>query len=88
MKAIYKFPLVVQDNNAVEMPEEAMILCVQMQHGNPCIWAEVDTEKPKVTRNFQIYGTGHAMSDAYLDYIGTFQMHGGNLVFHLFEKLT
>jgi hypothetical protein len=32
-----------------------------------------------------MYGTGHDMPDDPGQYVGTFQMHGGALVFHLFE---
>lgn len=37
-------------------------------------------------RHFRIKGTGHAADDIG-DYIGTFQLNGGSLVFHLFEAL-
>jgi len=87
MKTIHKYPLVVQDNNPVLMPDEAQVLCVQMQNGGPCLWALVETDLPKVVRNFLIYGTGHPVSKAQQSYVGTFQMHDGNLVFHVFEKL-
>ncbi|GAJ02446.1 unnamed protein product, partial [marine sediment metagenome] len=42
----------------------------------------------KETRYFRLSGTGHPLGEDYLriiDYIGTFQMENGALMFHLFE---
>ena len=39
-------------------------------------------------RHFRLSGTGHPLGEDYLriiNYIGTFQMENGALVFHLFE---
>jgi len=86
MKTIWKFPFKVQDRFELEMPGGAQILDVQVQHGQPCIWAVVDTEVPSVKRRFVIVGTGHSMSH-YLTgwpHVGTFQEAGGALVWHLF----
>lgn len=88
MKTIWKFELTL--HGAIEMPDGANILTVQEQRGVPCIWAEVDTNAPMVKRHFDIYGTGHEMKvDMGVErkYIGTFQIQGGALVFHVFERL-
>ncbi|GAI73877.1 unnamed protein product [marine sediment metagenome] len=48
----------------------------------------VDSEIEKETRHFRLSGTGHPLGDDYLriiNYIGTFQIENGALVFHLFE---
>ena len=42
VQTIWKFPLIVVDKQTVMMPEESIVLCVQMQGGNPCLWAMVD----------------------------------------------
>ena len=87
MLTIWKFPLRVDDDVRVPMPRGAQVLAVQEQHGAPCIWALVDPEAQKDLRHFRIVGTGHPFeeADAYR-HLGTFQMHGGALVFHLFER--
>lgn len=87
MKAIWKFPLGVADVQAIEMPARANFLTVQAQHDRPCLWAEVDPENERVERHILIVGTGHPMPDRVLEYIGTFQLHDGQLVFHAFELL-
>jgi hypothetical protein len=84
MKTIYKYPILVVDEQTVIMPFGAEILTVQMQNGQPCLWALVDTSNPINQRHIQVRGTGHDCSDAGR-YIGTFQMENGELVFHVFE---
>lgn len=83
---IYKYPLKVTDWQFVTMPENAKILCVQMQYGEPCLWAMVDPDAVPKMRKIHIFGTGHPISsDLNLTHIDTFQMHEGALVFHVFE---
>jgi hypothetical protein len=70
------------------MPKGARILDVQEQHGQPVIWAEVDTDAETEERLFEVFGTGHEMRNgmcAEREYVGTFQLHGGSLVFHLYD---
>jgi len=82
--SVWKFPLRVDDVVPVEMPEDAKLLTVQLQRGEPCLWALVCPEAPKRTRFLRIVGTGHPVEDDLL-YVGTFQLQNGALVFHLFE---
>lgn len=95
MKAIWKFPLRIEDTQEIEMPAGARILTVQAQFGVPCLWALVRSESPRVRRTIRTIGTGHPISDdfptlsatasSYDGYIGTYQLSDGNLVFHVFE---
>ncbi len=95
---IYKYPFPVTDHITIMMPAGAKILTVQtQQHGNDsmnkdgeqgCIWALVAPDAIPGPREFRLVGTGHPIDPEeaeYLDYIGTFQMLEGKLVFHLFE---
>jgi len=68
---------------AIEMPAGAMVLTVQTQAGQPCLWALVNEEQPLITRRFVIVGTGHPVPDGIGDYIGTWQ--NSPFVFHLFD---
>lgn len=36
---IWKFPFEIDDVVLIEMPHDPQILSVQVQHGQPCIWA-------------------------------------------------
>lgn len=91
MITIYKYKITFTDLTIVELPKDAKILTVQEQNNEPYLWALVDTEKEKETRHFRIAGTGHEIEKEItnqLDYINTFQLRGGSLVFHLFEILS
>jgi len=88
MRTIYKYKLPVGDEFALEMPAGAEVLTVQMQDDQPFIWALVNTDHSPQLRQFLVLGTGHDCSDTRIcatNYVGTFQLLGGRLVFHLFE---
>ena len=85
MKTIYKYKLLLDDVQTVEMPVGANILSAQMQNGELCLWAEVDDEKPTEYRSIWIYGTGHLMDDALVRYISTVQDR--SFVWHVYEEL-
>lgn len=85
MKKIFKYSLKVDEVQMVEMPKGAAVLCVQEQSGIPCLWAEVDPDAERVCRSFVTYGTGHSMDDGpSKHYVGTYQLRGGSLVFHVY----
>lgn len=72
----------------LEMPAQAKILTVQIQHGKPRLWALVDPNRSKELRRFQVVGTGHPFEPApTAHHIGSFQMHEGTFIFHVFEVL-
>lgn len=84
---IWKYPLVIADRQRIEMPKGAKILTVQAQDGQACLWALVNADEGEMeTRDFVIYGTGHYVSPLPGVYIGTVQMAGGRLVWHVFEE--
>jgi len=83
-ETIWKFPILVCDEQEIEMPQFSQVLTVQMQDGQPCLWAFVDPERPMRKRKIRVFGTGHTIESCGR-YISTFQMQGGALVFHVFE---
>lgn len=88
MLTIFKYPVPIEDHFTLELPKDAKILTVQTQRSAPHLWAMVDSETEKEVRYFRLSGTGHPMGEDYLriiNYIGTFQIENGVLVFHLFE---
>lgn len=88
-KTIWKFELEVNDKQFIRMPKEAELLSVQSQNEKPCLWALVNPNTATEERCFEVFGTGHTVHcDMGIDrkYIGTFQLHNGGLVFHLFER--
>lgn len=83
---IWKFSLPVRGEVELLMPIGAHILTVQMQYGEPCIWAMVNPDTILALRRFRIYGTGHPITQQGT-YLGTFQIPDGNFVGHVFEVL-
>lgn len=72
------------------MPKDAEILTIQTENETPCIWALVNPEKAIELRYFEIYKTNqdiHCDMGVERKYINTFQLDGGSMVFHLFERI-
>lgn len=92
MRKVFKYPLDLRNLSAddhlnVETPVGAKPLCVQVQNGMPTLWCEVDDEENSYeNRKVFVHGTGHPIRIDATEYIGTFQLHGGSLVFHVFTE--
>jgi DNA-directed RNA polymerase subunit RPC12/RpoP len=84
--AIYKYPLPMEEDPEICLPAGSQILTVQTQNNAPYVWALIETDAPLTTRRFCLRGTGHTFKGNEGKYIGTFQLGGGELVFHLFEE--
>lgn len=85
-KQVHKYTLPIEDWCTIQMPCDAEVLCVQVQHGVPRIWARVSPNAPMQPRHFRVAGTGHDLGSNVGRYIGTFQLEWGQLVFHVFEE--
>ncbi len=82
----HKYQLVITDIQTILMPEGAEVLAVQVQHERPCLWALVDPARPPTPRTFQTRGDEHGIASGTEGrYVGTYQVGGGSLVFHVFE---
>ena len=86
MRTIYKYPIETTDTQIVMMPQQAKILTVQVQHGRPCLWAEVNTIFAPERVVIETYGTGHQILRGKREYIGTYQLYGGDLIFHVYRR--
>lgn len=92
MKTVWKYPIKMSDWFDVEMPCGAEVVSVGVQNGQPVMWAIVDDSKERVNVRFRLAGTGHPLQDveehkAVFRFVGTVQLAGGNLVFHLFQEM-
>lgn len=85
MITVHKYPFQIDDSFQLRLPAGAQLLTIQVQGATPCMWFKVDTEQPKYTKTFYVRGTGHDCSDVG-EYLGTFQLHSGQLVFHVFGE--
>ncbi len=89
MKKVFKHTLGMKDDFILELPIDSKPLSIQIQDGQPQMWVLVD---PIATimekRYFRMCGTGHLLNYSQtLCFIDTFQLHGGDLIFHVFEVL-
>lgn len=86
MYRVYKYPVKMTNYFEVEMPKDAEILKVDVQHGQPFMWALVDPENEEMERiRFRRAGTGNDIKEDDIIYRGTFFVDGGKFVYHLFE---
>lgn len=85
MRTIWKYQFTANDVNQISMPRDAKILDVQVQGGQPMVWAMVDSDNEPEIRRFLITGTGQRIHDHDGEYLGTFQVNAGMHVFHVFE---
>lgn len=77
MKVIYKYRLPFMEKSKVSMPQDAMIIRVDGFEGAIWIWAVVDTDKPLVDREFNLYKTGGEMPED----IHLYTYHGCGAIF-------
>lgn len=90
MTTIWKYPLNITDQQTISLPQGAKILSVQLQglvSSQLHLWAEVDTEQIFEGRVIEIFGTGNPITPGRRRYIDTVQMHGGALVWHIYEQI-
>lgn len=91
MKSVYKYKLTAEvfSQQSIQMPQGAQILTCKVQEKDLCLWVLVDTQTIKFeTRTLFLVGTGRAVPDCDLNYIGSYHVNEGmQLVFHLFEVI-
>jgi hypothetical protein len=80
---VWKFEI-VDPEAPVAMPYGAVILSVGVQHERVCVWALVAENEPMVARRFVVARTGTPIP-GHGQFIGTVLLHGGDLVFHVWE---
>lgn len=85
MQTVYKYPIKITDEQELQLPKDAQILCVKEQHGEIVLYARVDTANHPVSRTIYCQGTGlNADGLEFADWIDTVLLAKGNLVFHFF----
>jgi hypothetical protein len=83
---VFKYEIPVDSEITIHMPYGAKILHVGCQQDTPCLWALVNPANPIVPHRFVLHGTGHDVSPYAGEHVGSFLMHQGRLVFHLFSE--
>lgn len=92
MRSIFKYDINAAKGGIIEGPI-TKLLTAQVQYGSIMVWAEVDTNVENVKYEIVPVGTGWPLDaptgKCVLDthqYLGTVQLAGGNLVFHVYAK--
>lgn len=86
MKTIWKFPLVIDARQDVEMPSGAEILSCAEQDGRIVVWALVTPGAAPITRRFEMFWTGDAVPNfARRRFLATVPI--GRHIHHVFELL-
>ena len=86
MTTIWKFQLSLEGHTDLTMPVGLEVLSVQVQKGVPCLWARCNPSAALEPRRFVAVATGESTRrDKVGDFIGTYQLAGGALVYHLFH---
>lgn len=86
MKVIWKAELKGGGSCTIRLPKGAQILWTATQSGKPMIWALVDPAADVIDIPVGVYATGEDLPDDVGRFIGAFQLYGGNLVYHVFQK--
>lgn len=90
MLTIWKYEVPPEDYFELSLPLGAKPLTVQIQGTKPEMWILLDKDETiYVNRQFRVAGTGDLISEPIdaLRYIGTFQLYGGSLIFHVLEVM-
>lgn len=88
MLTIHKYPIPAKGPFSLDLPKDAKILNAEVQgRQGPQMWVLADPEAPMKKRFFQVVGTDELIDIpvSRLEFVSTFQMNSGSLVFHLFE---
>lgn len=84
MRRVFKYELDIIGEQAIWAPRDWHPLSVQVQNGQPMLWALVDDSALEVEHRVFVHGTGHLVHHAAVAFAGTFQLSDMGLVFHVF----
>lgn len=85
MKTIYKYPIEIHARQLVQMRAHAKVIHAGLDPaGNPCLWAEVDTDARLVNYEVYIVGTGLAMPEATVRHLGSILQ--GEFMWHVYIR--
>lgn len=82
-RAIWKFTLEPWSQTGVRMPAGSRLIHAHEQHGEVCVWAEVDPDAASVIRSIVAVPTGGYPGDR--AYVGTAHLTNTGLVFHVYD---
>ncbi len=85
MRLVYKYDIKT-GITTLKLPKNRVVLDVQLQHGKPRVWVLLYAEDTDMENcNFLCIGTGQQTNEKLDRHIGTFQIYGGDEIYHVFE---
>lgn len=95
MRKIYKYQIETKDVQTIQVPKligaskfKDQVLNLDTVFGEPCIWCLCDTKEELQNIKILVIGTGNPMPLLSKDdYLGSYMLYHGNLVFHVFAKI-
>jgi hypothetical protein len=86
MRTVYKYGL-NPGYNSFSVPYDSKIVHVDEQYGQLYAWIEVNSDQvPGYLRQFNVYGTGHYITNVGDTHIASVVMTSG-LVWHVYENI-
>jgi hypothetical protein len=88
IRTIYKYWLNKGPGTQVlQIPFGAEHLTVQTQDGTPVLWSLIDKSAPIRPVIIDVFETGQTIDNVNRVYVGTYQLNGGELVYHVFVRI-
>jgi len=84
MDTVWKFRLDSINEQELRIPRGYTPLCIMIQDEQPQLWCRVDAASPEIPVKVFTHGTGHAITDPSVSYVGSYQLCNGALVLHVF----
>lgn len=91
METVWKYPIPIRDVFELRLPIDSEVLAVANQGPDDgdhvYLWVRLNPEAAPslLPHRFRLAGTGDPLDGDIGRHIGTFQLRGGALIFHLFE---
>ena len=84
-ETIWKFPLHIVEHQQVEIPGPGVLLDIQFQGPQLCMWVGVTPGRPRAVHNLCVVGTGMPMPNFKVRHLRTVQQPGTPFVWHVFQ---
>lgn len=87
MNSVWKFQLVIQDEQRIDLPLGSKFLTVMAQRDMPVLYALVDLDTDTIeTWTIEIRGTGHPSEEKPSLYLGSVSTHNELYVWHIWRR--
>lgn len=87
-RTIWKFKLLVEDKQFIDIPKYPKVLCIQVINNEPYLYAKVFPEETTVKMEVITVGAGYPAGHVgNMQYAGSYQLLSGSFVGHVFVDI-